>query len=178
MSPLFRSALVALVTLVLLAPGVAGAQRLSVGVAGGAALSVGRFGDATETSPAGLLIVGLKGGYDPYGLRFEALVAPFRAASGAAGSTLGDARVTAYTLNVTVDLPGETVRPYVIVGGGYYGLAPDTGATRSGFGANGGIGFRAPIGPLATFIEARYHHGFTTGTPRPTFIPFMLGLSI
>ena len=52
--------------------------------------------------------------------------------------------------------------------------------TKSGFGLNGGIGFRFPLGGMSTFLEGRYHYIMTKddnqGVPNTAFIPISFGV--
>ncbi|MHB1224905.1 MAG: outer membrane protein [Gemmatimonadaceae bacterium] len=84
---------------------------------------------------------------------------------------------------VTIPIAGR-FRPYLIGGAGVYRLTSDitqepnstfgpTGVTR--FGLNGGAGVEVAVGPLRTFVEARYHNAFASGSD-VSFVPVTIGM--
>lgn len=87
--------------------------------------------------------------------------------------------------NVVLVVPiASRIRPYLIGGAGVYRLTSDiiqepnstygpNGVTK--FGLNGGAGVELAFGPLRTFVEARYHNAFSSGSD-VSFIPVTIGM--
>jgi len=55
--------------------------------------------------------------------------------------------------------PGTTIKSYIVAGGGAYNTKLDVAGSKSEnhLGLNAGAGFTFGLGPIASFIESRYH---------------------
>lgn len=194
-----RLALVGLV-LALTAPGAVAQQRaprvLSVGIGGGGTVPLGDFANDVKTGWNALGFFQYQPVAEgPWAVRAEAQYSRARYTDDFlldVGATPDDdlhnsvlyAGVSAlYHLN-----GGNGVRPYVIGGLGLYELTASltdgsgisTSDSESGFGVNGGIGLRVG-GPVAFFVEARFHQFSITPTggvkSTSRFIPVTVGVS-
>ena len=80
------------------------------------------------------------------------------------------------TANAIVVVPGESVKPYLIAGGGLYRFREGTDLTTSNhFGLNAGLGCTFPLFSKVGFIERRYHRIFGR-TVSEQVIPVTLGI--
>jgi Outer membrane protein beta-barrel domain len=88
-----------------------------------------------------------------------------------------DSRILGGTANLVYSLPGQGIRPYLIGGGGYYGLKLDLPNAESinKFGLNGGIGAVFPLSGFNAYVEVRYHNVFTEGSSTQ-FVPVTFGI--
>ncbi len=123
----------------------------------------------------------LEAQYTRFGLDPDARFGP----GGAPETADGHLSSLSGTANVVLTIPvASRFRPYLIGGAGVYRLTSDitqepnstfgpTGVTR--FGLNGGAGVEVAVGPLRTFLEARYHDAFASGSD-VTFIPVTIGM--
>jgi len=150
-------------------------KPVTLGIAAGAAIPVGNFADRYNTGYNGTVALGLSSIGSPLGLRFEGSYNKFLGRDDT-GSNKPDRRVVAGTANLVYSLPGQGVRPYLIGGGGYYGLKDEgTNASVNKFGINGGIGAMFPLSGLNTYVEARIHDVFTDGSSTQ-FVPVTFGI--
>jgi opacity protein-like surface antigen len=155
----------------------------------------GRDVDVAGGTNAGFTIAGsfwIRPADSPVGYRLEAQYTRFgldpdpRFGPGGAPETAdGHLSSLSAIANVAVDIPvAGRIRPYLIGGAGVYRLTSDiiqepnstygpTGVTR--FGLNGGAGVELAVGPLRTFLEARYHNAFASG-PDVSFVPVTIGM--
>jgi opacity protein-like surface antigen len=95
----------------------------------------------------------------PLGVRFDGVYNNLSAATSNGTTTNSDLRVTGALGNLVFAFPGTSAKPYVIVGGGIYNWRPDVAGAKSknNFGFNAGLGVTFGVGPLAIFLESRYH---------------------
>lgn len=151
-------------------------KPVTLGVAAGAAIPIGDFADAYNTGYNGTIGLGLSSVGSPIGLRFEGMYNKFLGRNDI-GVNQPDARVVAGTANLVYSLPGQGIRPYLIGGGGYYGLKVDRTNAESvnKFGINGGIGAMFPLSGFNTYLEARIHNVFTD-VSSTRFIPVTVGI--
>ncbi|HZI51857.1 MAG TPA: outer membrane beta-barrel protein [Terriglobia bacterium] len=162
------------------------AKAMSVGIAGGAAIPVGDFADFYTTGYNGTVFLGFKSVGSPIGIRIDGMYNKMSVKDDASISIPGVGFVEAATIssanaNLVYSLPGTGISPYLIGGGGIYGLRLDVDGgddpdMETDFGVNGGIGASFPLSGFNTFIEARLHHIFTENRSTQ-FIPVTFGIS-
>lgn len=174
----FAVAVLAAVTLLSSTSSAQSAKAISLGISGGAAIPVGDLGDDYSTGYNGTLSLMLNSVGSPIGLRIDGMYNKLSVRDDRI-VPLPDIVLTSANANLTYALPGVGIRPYLIGGGGIYGYKSDvSGAkTNTDFGVNGGIGASFPLSGFTTFIEARYHHIFTDGSPTQ-FVPVTFGISL
>lgn len=150
-------------------------KPVSLGIAAGAAIPVGDYANSYNTGYNGTVSLGLSSIGSPIGVRFEGMYNKIMGRADVGNPT--DERIIAGTANVVYSLPGQGIRPYLIGGGGYYGLKLDIPNVESNnkFGINGGIGALFPLSGFNTYIEARFHHVFTD-VSATQFIPVTFGI--
>jgi hypothetical protein len=155
-------------------------KPVTLGIAVGAAIPIGDFANAYNTGYNGTVGLGLSSVGSPVGLRFEGMYNKFLGRNDIGGdphANQPDSRVIAGTANLVYSLPGQGIRPYLIGGGGYYGLKVDLTNAESvnKFGINGGIGAMFPLSGFNTYVEARVHNVFTD-VSSTRFIPVTVGI--
>lgn len=123
----------------------------------------------------------LEAQYTRFGLEPEGRYGP----GGAPETADGHLSSLSGTGNVVLVVPtAGRLRPYLIGGAGVYRLTSDiiqepnstfgpNSVTK--FGLNGGAGVELAVGPLRTFVEARYHSVFDV-EGRANFVPLTLGM--
>ena len=143
--------------------------------------------------------VGIRPAASPFSYRVEVQYARFGlndegrfGAGGAPVTAQGNASILSGTGNVllSASLTGR-LRSYMIGGAGVYKLSsnvhytaengrvirylsvPTDGKTR--FGLNGGAGLEVAVGPVRSFVEARFHSVFS-GADGASFIPVSVGV--
>ena len=151
-------------------------RPVTLGISAGAAIPMGDFADAYNTGYNGTVSVGFNSLGSPVGLRVDGMYNKFGGRDDVAIQT--DARIIGANANLVYSLPGQGIRPYLIGGGGIYGLKTDVPNSEqiTDFGINGGIGAAFPLSGFNTFIEARLHHVFTENQAMQ-FIPVTFGIS-
>jgi len=151
-------------------------KPVTLGIAAGAAIPAGDFSDAYNTGFNGTVGLGFSSIGTPLGIRIEGMYNKFPGRDDL-GFNQPDSRVVAGTANLVYSLPGQGIRPYLIGGGGYYGLKLDLANAESvnKFGINGGIGAVFPLSGFNTYIEARFHNVFTDNSSTQ-FIPVTFGI--
>ena len=152
-------------------------KPVSLGIAAGAAIPVGDYANVFNTGYNGTVSLGFSSVGTPLGLRIEGMYNKFLGRNDNAIFNQPDSRIIAGTANLVYALPGQGIRPYLIGGGGYYGLKLDVPNAESvnKFGINGGIGALFPLSGFNTYIEARFHHVFTD-VSATQFIPVTFGI--
>ncbi len=152
-------------------------KPVSLGIAGGAAIPIGSLSDAWSTGYNGTVALGLSSVGSPLGLRFEGSYNKFIGRNDGGLNNQPDYRIIDGTANVVYALPGVGITPYLIAGGGYYGLKEDLPNLSSvnKFGINGGVGAMFPLSGFNTYVEARIHNVFTDGNST-RFIPVTFGI--
>jgi hypothetical protein len=96
----------------------------------------------------------------PIGVRFDGIYDHFSQKTGVPQAIApGNARIIGGILDLLYTFPGTTAKSYVIAGAGYYNTkAQSIGAKAdNNIGFNGGLGATFGFGPVATFVETRYH---------------------
>jgi hypothetical protein len=156
----------------------------AVGLGGGAVIPVGRLKDVQTSGFNGLVSLALGVAELPVGVRIDGIYNRFpRTGSIAPLSGSGNTssfRVTGILGNLIFAFPGTSTKAYVITGGGLYYTKLDLAGTKSDRnpGLNGGAGFTFGLGPVASFVEARYH--FVRRPPDKGgvihFVPITLGI--
>lgn len=150
-------------------------------IGGGVSVPVGRFDTTYTSGPAGLVAITNGSQDSPIGVRLDYSYNEFR------GKTIGGKRYRDTHMNVvTGDLvfslhTGPYIKPYVLVGGGWYPYREATATKRSNdWGANVGAGltFPLPLIPRGGFLEARYHRVFGGGVQARRFVPIILGVTL
>lgn len=159
----FRVILVALVTLLPFARTALGQRTYAFGLGGGAAIPVGKLGDIHNTGYNGMIALAIGVAELPIGVRFDGIYSNllnnklvYPAGSGVVSS---DLRVMGALGNLIFAFSGTSAKPYVIIGGGIYNTKPDVPGAEydTNLGFNAGLGATFRFGPLATFLESRYH---------------------
>ena len=163
------------------------AKAISLGISAGAAIPVGDFGEDYTTGFNGTASLMFKSIGSPIGLRIDGMynkmsVKDDRTIAIPGVGVVDAAVITGANANLVYSLPGTGITPYLIGGGGIYGLKldiedADDPDTESEFGVNGGIGASFPLSGFNTFIEARFHHIFTDRAATQ-FVPVTFGISL
>jgi hypothetical protein len=156
----------------------------AVGLGGGAAIPVGKLKDAQTSGFNGLVSLALGVAELPVGVRIDGIYNRFpRSGSIAAvsgSSNTSSFRVSGVLGNLIFAFPGTSTKAYVIAGGGLYYTKLDLAGAKSerNPGLNAGAGFTFGLGPIASFVEARYH--FVRRPPDRGgvlhFVPITLGI--
>jgi hypothetical protein len=135
-------------------------KTYALGVGGGAAIPVGRVSKTQTTGYNAIVALAIGVSELPIGVRFDGIynTLPLRTPS-VGGSTSSDLRVIGALGNLIYAFSGTSAKPYIIFGGGYYGVKADVPGAKSenDFGFNAGLGATFGVGPFATFVESRYH---------------------
>ena len=156
--PILWSALVLLAELAVSLPA-AGQKTYALAFGGGVAIPVGKLSSKQNTGYSG--IAGLAIGLSdlPIGIRFDGIYNSLLRPGTGSGSTGSDLKVGGVLANFIFAFPGTSAKAYAIAGVGWYHAkldAPDA-KWQNDWGANGGLGATFAFGPIATFIESRYH---------------------
>jgi hypothetical protein len=183
---------------VVLASGSAAAQEqvsrspIQFGVMGGVSLPTGDFNDLVKTgwNAGALLNFGFSN--SPVALRVDGSWNQFNFKDVPTGSPHW--RVLDATADAVFTLPSKSPAQFYILGGaGVYNFKVtgddnnfdfSSGSTTK-FGLNGGVGVKFTAGPVAPFVEARYHYVFsgdsfnnTNGNnPKFQMVPISVGLT-
>lgn len=141
-------------------PSAAFAQKsYAIGIGGGAAIPVGKLADVQKTGFSGLAALAIGVADLPLGVRFDGIYNNLPAGAQSGTTVNSDFRVMGALANLIFAFPGTSAKPYVIVGGGLYNSKADVDGAKSqnNFGFNAGLGATFGVGPLAIFLESRYH---------------------
>jgi opacity protein-like surface antigen len=147
-------------SIVLAIPSAAFAQKsYTIALGGGAAIPVGKLADVQKTGVSGLAALAIGVADLPLGVRFDGIYNNLPADTQSGTTVNSDFRVMGVLANLIFAFSGTTAKPYIIVGGGLYNSKADsTGAkSHNNFGFNAGLGATFGVGPLAIFLESRYH---------------------
>ncbi|MFL5468391.1 MAG: outer membrane protein [Gemmatimonadaceae bacterium] len=160
----FLASLLLFLCLALGLPSLASGQKMyAVAIGGGAAIPVGKLSDTQETGYNAIVAIAIGVADLPFGLRLDGIyndlgrnTSSVPSGSGGANSNL---RVIGGLANLVYAFPGTTAKPYLLAGAGIYNVkAKDAGTkARKDFGFNAGLGATFGFGPLAMFLESRYH---------------------
>jgi hypothetical protein len=137
-----------------------GQKTYALGAGGGGAIPVGKLSDTQSTGYGGIVVLAIGVAELPIGVRFDGIYNKFQYRTAPVGSpAASDLRVVAALGNLLFAFSGTSAKPYVLVGGGLYNTKGDIPGTKSenNFGFNAGLGATFALGPLATFVESRYH---------------------
>lgn len=163
---------------------VAGQKTYALGIGGGAAIPVGKLSNTQITGFNGIIALALGAPDLPIGVRFDAIYNSFSrkdvtSPQGAASNTYSF-RIAGLLANAVYAFSGTTVKSYIVAGGGAYNTKLDVAGSKSEnhLGLNAGAGFTFGLGPIASFIESRYH--FISREPSKGgvihFVPITFGL--
>lgn len=158
-------------------------RSITLGISAGAAIPAGDFADVAETGFNGTVSLGFQPYGSSVGLRVDGMYNKFSIKNdlNLGNGYDGDPTIIAGTANLVFSLPGQGIRPYLIGGGGIYGLKSNSSLStnddyETDVGVNGGIGAAFPLAGFSTFIEARFHHIFSDpGSVQ--FVPVTFGIS-
>jgi hypothetical protein len=135
-------------------------KSYAVAVGGGALLPVGRLKNIQNTGYNAVVSLALGSAELPIGIRIDGIYNQFPGKVTAVQANAATKfRVSGVLGNLIFAFPGTSVKTYAVVGGGLYITKFDLGESKSAnhAGLNGGAGFTFGLGPLAAFVEARYH---------------------
>ena len=169
---------------VLLSTQVAGQKTYAIGIGGGAAIPVGKLSNTQITGASGIIALAIGAPDLPIGVRFDGIYNSFSRKNvtpplGGATNTYGF-RIAGVLANAIYAFPGTSVKSYIVAGGGWYNTKFDVAGSKAEnhLGLNAGAGLTFGLGPIATFIESRYH--FISREPTKGgvihFVPIALGL--
>jgi len=137
-----------------------GQKTYALGIGGGATIPVGRLSDSQKIGYNALVTIAIGVSDLPIGVRFDGIYNTLSHATTGTGSPpTSDLRVGAIVANLVFAFPGNSAKTYIIAGGGLYNSkAAEAGAkSQNNFGVNGGLGATFGFGPVAAFLESRYH---------------------
>jgi hypothetical protein len=169
---------------IILSAQAAGQKTYALGIGGGAAIPVGKLSNTQVTGFNGIIALALGAPDLPIGVRFDGIYNNFSrknviSAQGSATNTYGF-RIAGIIANVVYAFPGTSVKSYIVGGGGLYNTKLDVAGSKSEnhAGLNAGAGLTFGLGPIASFIESRYH--FISREPTKGgvihFVPITFGL--
>jgi hypothetical protein len=158
-----------------------GQKTYAVGIGGGAAIPVGKLSNTQTTGFNGIAVVALGVADLPIGVRFDGIYNSFSGKDIASPPTnTYGFRVAGLLGNLIYAFPGSTAKSYIVAGGGWYNTKFDVAGTKAEnhWGLNAGLGVTFAVGPVASFLESRYH--FISREPAKGgvihFVPITLGL--
>jgi hypothetical protein len=163
MKQLFRAIPISLFLSLVASPVVLAQKSYAVGLGGGTAIPVGKLNDAQKAGYNGIAMLAIGVAELPIGIRFDGVYntllrrADVLPAQGSSAST-SNFRVMGALANLVYAFPGTNAKPYVIAGAGLYNskVMPG-GKSQNHLGFNAGLGATFGVGPVAAFIESRYH---------------------
>jgi hypothetical protein len=159
------------------------AQRsFALGIGGGVAIPVGKLRNTQNTGFNGIVSLALGASELPIGVRIDGIYNNFSHANVAppGATSAADFRVAGILGNLIYAFPGTSAKTYIVAGGGLYNTRLDVAGTKSEnhWGLNAGLGITFGLGPIASFVESRYH--FISREPAKGgvihFVPITLGL--
>jgi hypothetical protein len=156
----FRVLLVALLALLPSSREALSQRSYALGVGGGAAIPVGRLSDSQNAGYNGIVALAIGAADFPIGIRLDGIYNTFVFHTAPPGSPISsDLRVIGALFNVIFAFTASTAKPYLIMGGGLYNTRGEVPGAKSenNFGFSGGLGATFAVGPIATFLESRYH---------------------
>jgi hypothetical protein len=162
----------------------AGQKTYAVGIGGGTAIPVGKLSNTQATGFNGIITLALGAPDLPIGVRFDGIYNNFArkdVTSSQTGTTnTYSFRIAGVLANAVYAFPGTSVKSYIVAGGGWYNTKFDVAGSKSEnhLGLNAGAGLTFGLGPIASFIESRYH--FISREPAKGgvihFVPITFGL--
>jgi opacity protein-like surface antigen len=149
--------LVALLALLPFSRAALGQRTYALGVGGGATIPVGKLRDVQTTGYNAMIVLAIGVAELPIGVRIDGIYNKLPNKS--SDPTSSDVRITGGLFNLIFAFPGTTAKPYFMAGGGLYNIKSDIpGAkAKNDFGFNAGLGATFAVGPVAAFLESRYH---------------------
>lgn len=152
------------------------AQRtVAVGLGGGTSIPVGRLADRYAAGGNGLVMILLGSPESSLGVRVDGSYNSFRGRT-VAGAQIPDSHISAVTGNIVLAPFSGLVKPYFLVGGGYYRIRDVELDRRVGrFGLNAGAGISYRMGPISAFTELRFHRVYQ-GPTGQRFLPVDIGI--
>jgi hypothetical protein len=160
---------------------VSGQKTYAVGIGGGAAIPVGKLSSTQTSGFNGIAVVALGVADLPIGVRFDGIYNSFSRKDITSPPTSTYAfRVAGLLGNLIYAFPGSTAKTYILAGGGWYNTKFDIAGTKAEnhWGLNAGLGITFAVGPVASFLESRYH--FISREPAKGgvmhFVPITLGV--
>jgi hypothetical protein len=137
-----------------------GQKTYALALGGGAAIPVGKLSDVQNTGYNAIAALALGLSDLPIGIRFDGIynnLSHPKTPSG--GTATSDLRVGGVLANFVWAFPGTSSKAYIIAGFGLYNSKADVRGAKSqnNWGSNAGLGATFAFGPIATFIESRYH---------------------
>jgi hypothetical protein len=158
-----------------------GQKTYALGVGGGVAIPVGKLSDTQTTGFNGIVALALGVAELPIGVRFDAIYNTFPRKDITTPPTNTYAlRIAGLLGNLIYAFPGTTAKSYIVAGGGLYNTKLDIAGTKAEnhWGLNAGLGVTFTVGPVASFLESRYH--FISREPTKGgvmhFVPITLGV--
>jgi hypothetical protein len=157
----------------------AGQKTYALAFGGGVAIPVGKLSSTQNTGYNGLVALAMGLSDLPVGIRFDGIYNSLLRPATGSGST-SDLRVGGVSANLIYAFAGTSAKAYAIAGVGWYNSKSDAPGTKSqnDWGANGGLGVTFGIGPIATFVESRYHSVSRSESKGGVyqFVPITVGL--
>lgn len=158
-------------------------KTYAIGLGGGAAIPVGKLNDAQKAGYNGVATLAMGVADLPFGVRFDAIYNTLQRRADAivqgSSASTSDFRVMGALGNLIYAFPGTSAKAYVLAGAGLYNskVLPN-GKSQNHLGFNAGLGATFGIGPVATFIESRYHSisRSTADGGVYQFVPITVGL--
>ncbi len=158
-----------------------GQKTYALGVGGGAVIPVGKLSDTQTTGFNGIVALALGVAELPIGVRFDGIYNSFsrKDITTPPTNTYGF-RIAGLLGNLIYAFPGTTAKSYIVAGGGLYNTKFDIAGTKAEnhWGLNAGLGVTFAVGPMASFLESRYH--FISREPTKGgvihFVPITLGV--
>jgi Outer membrane protein beta-barrel domain len=172
---------VSTLALIVLSGQASGQKTYALGIGGGAAIPVGKLSNTETTGYNGIVALALGVADLPIGVRFDGIYNSFsRKTITSPPTTTYGFRIAGLLGNLIYAFPGTTAKSYIVAGGGLYNTKFDVAGTKAEnhWGLNAGLGMTFAIGPMASFLESRYH--FISREPTKGgvihFVPITLGV--
>ena len=158
-----------------------GQKTYALGIGGGAAIPVGKLSNTQTTGFNGIVALALGVAELPIGVRFDGIYNNFsrKNITSPPTNTYGF-RIAGLLGNLIYAFSGTTAKGYIVAGGGLYNTKFDIAGTKAEnhWGLNAGAGVTFAVGPVASFLESRYH--FVSREPTTGgvihFVPITLGV--
>jgi hypothetical protein len=162
MKRISRLLVVAFTGVIMVSTQSAAQKSYALAIGGGAAIPVGKMSDTQKTGVNGLVSLALGVAELPIGIRIDGIYNKLPRSEGTlppGSSGSSSLRILGVLGNAVYAFSGTSVKTYVIAGGGLYNTRLDVDGTQSEnhLGLNAGAGMTFGFGPIASFIEARYH---------------------
>lgn len=184
MTQVLRTAGFSLLISVAVATNAIAQKTYALGVGAGAAIPAGKLSDTQKTGYNALAVLAIGIADLPIGIRIDGIYNNFlhtniQSPQGTLPST-SNLRIMGVLGNLIYAFPGSTAKPYIVAGGGVYNLKADVPGAKAenNFGFNAGLGATFGLGPIAVFLESRYHTISRTVAKGGVvqFVPITLGV--